>query len=232
MADIDRVKAFSQSVYLVKNNRYFDNIDSTAGTNYIDQVVDWTNQFLDELEREADWNYVRDNDYDFGTVTTTAPEVELPEEIRKLVVEHERPLTIRQDGVVVSSWEVVNPNMLVNPSAFTGRDRVAIVKRSIVFSRPLNDTELGGNVIADAIEFIPRLTTSDAGVLDIVDPAQLLVLGVAKNSTLPDIVKGGTSPSFAQKYADLLEFAKMENNATATAADIVRDNYGYIGGIY
>ena len=58
-----------------------------------------------------------------------------------------------------------------------------------------------------------------------------MVLGVAKNWILPDKVSGGLSASFAQKYADLLEKAKAENDASSDAYDVVRDSFGYIGGV-
>lgn len=232
MAALDKVKEFAQSVYLTQNNRYFDDIDSDDGTQFVNQVVDWTNLLLDELELEADWIYTRENDSDVGSVTIATPTLDLPEEVRKLVTDEHRPLTIQQDGIVISTWDVVSPNLITDPSRATNRDRVTVVNRKILFSRPLKDTEEAGTVIADVINFIPRLTTKNAATIDSVQPKQLLVLGVAKNATLPDIVQGGISPSFVQKYTELLEKAKAENDMSSVAEDLVRDDFGYIGGIY
>lgn len=234
MTPQERLEAFAQSVYLTKNNRYYDDITGEDGQSYVAQTIDWANLLVDELEREADWNCVRDNDHDFGVIATPTSTFALPATIRKLVVDADRPLVIMQDGSIVSTWEVVDPNQITRRTPYPSTaQRVTVVKRSIVFSRPLDDTEVGGTVIADAIEYLPRLVggvTPNVDLFDTFEPYQLLVLGVAKNATLPDIVQGGLSPSYVQKYNDLLDKSVMENDASSTADEVVRDDYGYIGG--
>lgn len=235
MTPLERMTAFAQSVYLTKNNRYFDDIDEEDGQTYVTQTVDWLTLLLDELEREADWNCVRNWDDEIGTVLAPGQQTfDLPVGTRKLVVDDDRPLVIMHDNVIVASFEVVDPNQITKRYTST-KDRVTVIKKKIIFSRPLKDTEVNGTVIADTISPLPRpVITGPSPQVDIFDtfePMQLLVLGVAKNATLPDIVQGPLSPSYVQKYGDLLEKTVMENNASSTSDEIVRDDFGYIGGI-
>jgi hypothetical protein len=73
---------------------------------------------------------------------------------------------------------------------------------------------------------------NDTTLLDTVTPIQLIVLGVLKNQILPDIVQGGLTPSFTQKYADLLQKTIQQNNESADADDADRDNFSNIGGTW
>jgi hypothetical protein len=50
--------------------------------------------------------------------------------------------------------------------------------------------------------------------------------------TLPDLVRGGTSPSFIQKYTNLLRKAVAENNASAAAFEVDRESLGFITGVW
>jgi hypothetical protein len=227
----EQVQAFAQSVYLAKNNRYFDDITSDDGVEFVNQTMDWANQFAEELELETDWNYLRQTGYSLGTVSTATQTIEMPSDVRKLVVDEYRPLQILQDGTSVSDWDVVPPSLITDPNNLSTRNRVTVVNNTIVFSRSLNENELGGIISADVIGFMPKLSLTDISLLTTIKPKQLLILGVAKNSTLPDIVQGGLSPSLVQKYNDLLDKAIAENDATAAAATAPRDDYGYIGGI-
>ena len=231
MTPSERLEKFAQSVYLTKNNRYFDDIGEDDGQVYIAQTVDWTNLLLDELEREADWNCVRTYDQDLGEVLTAGQTFPLPAGVRKLVVDEDRPLVIMHDGAVVSHWDVVDANQITRRNNSPTRDRVTVVKKTIIFSRPLKDYEIGGHVFADTIEPLPRIRDTNVDLFDTFPNSQLIILGVAKNATLPDIVQGGLSPSYVQKYADLLEKEVMENNASSTSDEVVRDDFGYIGGI-
>lgn len=236
-----RLKAFAQSVILRMTGKHMDadDLNGEEGAAYLLELVDWVNQFLDEIELEADWNYVRELDAELGTVSAPTSSLSLPPGVRKLAVAEHRPLRIYQDGTPVSVWDVVRPNMIsATRDTYPLRERVTYVSKNVVFSRPLNEGELGGTVMADVINKIPRIVYTDGGadndtsVLDLVEPKQLLVLGVAKNATLPDFVRGGISPSLVQQYADLLGKAIGENNATATSDEVERDDYSGLGGLY
>lgn len=231
MTDAEKIQAFTQSVYLATHNRYFDDITGDDGVTLQAQMIDWTNQFIEELEEEAYWNYVRENDFDFGTIITASDTFALPAEVRDLVIDEYRPLVILQDGSIVSEWEVVNPNQITRPTRSNAKDRVMVLKQVLIFSRPFNEMEIGGSVAADIVTPIPRLASNNTTVLDLVRPKQLLILGTSKNVTLPDIVQGGTSPSFTQKYTNELEKAIDKNMRSSVASETVRDDYGSIGGI-
>lgn len=254
MTDEQLIQKFTQDVYLTRYNRFIDEIPTTfeeetsvTDTDAIAEIVKtaaWLNMFLDELERETDpdgrpvnWSFVRENDVELGTVTEDMTSLDIDDDdILRLVVDDNRPLTIAFDGTAVSTWEVVSPNQITKRSRTALDDRVTVVNRTIIFSRAFKDFEVGGTIIADVINKIPRLVynddTKDAAPLNTVVPYELMVLGVAKNATLPDIVQGGLSPSFVQKYADLLDAVKLENQNSSVADSMARDDNGYIGGIY
>lgn len=233
MTDEQLIQAYAQSIYLVRADRYFEDIGTTTeGAEYIAQVIDYTNQLLDEIEVEADWNYLREQDLVLGTIASPTQTFALPSDVRKLIVNEDRPLVIMQDGTIVSSFDVVDPNQISNPRDHNTKDRVTVVNGTILFSRPLTEIEQGGAVMADVLHVMPRLATDDATLLSLVKPKQLLVLGVAKNATLPNIIQGGISPSLTQKYGDLLEKAVAENNATAASYYAGAEDYSYIGGLY
>lgn len=231
MTDTEKLQAFVQSVYLARYNRYIDDITDTDGVEEIAKTIDWTNQFLSDFELESDWQWLRENGATLGTVTSATQTFPIPSGIRKLVVHVDRPLEISQDGTVVSQWEVVDPN---HPTEVTGAyaNRVTTVGDTVVFSRTLTDAELSGTVTADVINNIPVLATDDIEVLELFRPTQLLIWGVAKNATLPDIVQGGISPSFVERYAELLERTIMENEKSASADTVDKDDLSYIGGVW
>lgn len=234
MTDEELIQEFTQQVYLTIWNRRIEDIEDEDGQEEIAKVIIWCNLFLDELEREADWNFVRENEKELGTAVTGANTLDLfDDDIRKLVVDENRPLVIKQDSSVVSVWDVVDPNQLTRRNNYSDRDqRVTFITQKLVFSRVFNDTEVGGKVCADIINKIPRLATNDTSLFELPISRQLLVLGTAKNNTLPDIVKGGLSPSYAQKYNDELAKAKMENDKSSLANEAVRDDLSGIAGVY
>ena len=53
----EQILALAQSIYLAKNNRYND-VEGAEEDEFINQTIDWANQWVEELELEADWNYV------------------------------------------------------------------------------------------------------------------------------------------------------------------------------
>lgn len=237
MDNTSRITAFAQDVYLARHNQMND-ATGTDLSDFLNQTIGWVNQLIPEIEKKADWNFVRTNDdTSIGTVTTsTTLSYALPDGIRKLVINPHRDLTIQQDGTIVSSFKLVNPNQNYDPTDhFDIRDRATVLQRRVIFSRPLNLTEVGGTITADTIAFIPQLTLLDASLLDILDQypdiRQLFVYGVLKNQILPDIVQGGLTPSFSKRFDDFLAACVAENNLSADTDDADRESFGWVGGV-
>lgn len=235
MNPIDRITALAQSIYLARNSQKND-VTGADLDQFVDNTIEWVNQLIPEIEKKTDWNFVRTNNDLVGSVyDTTAISYELPEGIRKLVVSPYRDLTIVQDGTVVSSFKLVDPNQLSDPTDYDTRDRATSIKRQVIFSRTMNDTEVNGEIIADTIGFIPKLSLDDMRLMDIFDEypdiRQLFVLGVVKNQILPDIVKGGLYPSYAQKFDTYLQDCIAENDASADASDAARESFGWVSGV-
>lgn len=232
MTVTEELEALSQSIYLVMYNRYND-VEGQELTDFIDKTIDWVNQFTSELELEADWNYLRTNENLIGTITDiTTQSYALPDEVRTVIISPYRSVTISLGGAIISTFTMVSPNNIADPTNPETLDRATVINRNLILSRPLTSTELGGEIRCDTIDFMPQLTTADTELLALVQPKQLVILGVAKNSTLPDIVQGGISPSIAQKYNDLLKKAVMQNNETATTSDAPREDLSFIRGVY
>lgn len=235
MTDEQKLKAFAQSVILAMTAKHMDqeDLDGEEGTQWIKELIDWTNQYVSgELELADDWNDVRENNAVIGTVAAPADTFTLPEGARKLAVNEHRPLKILQDGSPISIWDVVKPSMITaSRDEWPIRERVSYVRRQVIFSRSLNENEIGGQVVADILHHFPVLANDNTELLDY-DLRSLIVLGVAKNATLPDFVRGGISPSLGQKYADMLETAMEENWATAASDYYEGDNFSQIRGVY
>lgn len=230
----EEIFKLAQSIELARNNRYSE-VDDDERTTFIDQTIDWVNQLGEELEREADWNYLRQPMALIGVVPAAGKvTMPLPTEVRKLTVSEYRDLVIMQDGTPVSRFTVVSPDKLTDPDSYgyDSESQVTVVGRTLVFSRELTEAEVGGDVLADVLRYMPKLSRADTALLSLVEPMQLIVLGVAKNSTLPDIVQGGISPSLVQRYNSLLKQAVAENNATAGAPDILGEDFGFIRGVF
>lgn len=233
MAAIDDITAVAQSIYLAKNGRYNDVEDGTELTEFLEQTVDWINQFRQELELEAEWNYLRTNRNLIATISDVDIQTyPLPTDVRTVVTSPYRDVVIENDGTVISTFTMVNPNQISNPAdPYTG-DRATVINGNLILSRKLKETELGGELRADTIAYMPLLTMDDSTLLTLVKPQQLIVLGVAKNATLPDIVQGGISPSLTQKYNDLLQKAVGANNATAEALEVPTENFNFVRGVW
>lgn len=232
MTNEERIEKLAQSAYLAVTGNYND-VTGDELTDFRNKTIDWCNQFAEELELEADWNYLRTNGFDLGTVSAAAQQtIELPDEVRKLVVSPYRDVVLSQDGAIIARFKTVMPNQISDPNNPETMDRVTVVNRTVIFSRPFTEEEVGANILADVIAPMPVLADNDIDLLEIVRPYQLLVLGIAKNITLPDLVRGGTSPSFVQKYNDLLQKAVLENNLTAAANDTDRESFSFISGVW
>jgi hypothetical protein len=233
MAVIDDINNFTQQVYLAKNDRYLDSVIDTDGLNEVQKTIDWVNQFVPELEREADWIFARAQDQTIGTVTSAAAlTFNLPTGARKLAVNEFRPVCILLGGSIIAEFDVVAPGEIYDRRNANPQDRCTYVNGKVVFSRPFTTAEVGGTIIGDVINSLPKLTFSDSTLLTIVQPYQLLVLGTAKTSILPNIVQGGLTPSFVQNFNNLLDLCKTENNATAVAQAVAYEDFSGIGGIY
>lgn len=230
-----RIAALAQDIYLARHNQKND-VSGTDLSDFLDQTISWVNQLIPEVQKKADWNCVRTNDATIGTVTVgTTISYSLPEDVRKLVINSSRDLTIRHDSSIVSTFKLVNPNQAYDPRDHDTRSRATVLKRMVIFSRPLNATEVSGKIVADTIGFFPPLSRTDTSLLDILDGdldfRQVFVLGVLKNQMLPDIVQGGLTPSFSQKYAEYLADCITENNLSADSDDVERESFGWVGGI-
>ncbi len=240
MTNEQKIEEFAQQVYLTIYGRRIDDPTDEDGVEQIAKTLIWCNLFLDELELEKEpeggptnWSFLRENDSEIGTVATATDTFSLDDDVLRPVADEERPLVIMQDGVIVSSWDVVDPSQITRRNGEQSRSqRVTYVNQLLVFSRALNETEIGGSVLTDVVYKFPRLKSSDTSLFDLPLPRQLLVLGTAKNASLPDIVQGGLSPSYAQKYADLLEGAKLANAQSSTPDEAVTDDFSGIGGVW
>lgn len=240
MTPEQRLQEFAQQVYLTIWNRRIDDITDADGVEEVAKILIWANLFLDELEAETkpdgtlvDWYFSRQNEKELGVVVTGFNTLDLfDEDIQRLVVNENRPLLIKQDSSIVSVWDVVDANQLTNGNNYSEREqRVTFITNQIVFSRPFASTEGGGTVYADVINKLPRLATGSVELLDLPIPRQLLILGTVKNNTLPDIVKGGLSPSYAQKYDDLLNGEKAKSEQSSQANIAIGEDYSGIGGV-
>lgn len=238
----DQLNAYVQSVYLVVKGRYFDDITSDDGTTLVAQTIDWTNMFLDELETETDdegnpvnWTFTRTNGETLGKARVGKASVDWDTDFNNLIAEEGRYVQILQDNAVISNWAVVSPGQITNKSDRITEDMVTLIGPTLVFSRVFTSGEDGGTIIGDVTSPIPRLSLTNIDALTgdtAVTPLTLLKLGTAKNVSLPDIVQGGLSPSYAQKYSDLLKNAIARATAGAVAATAGRDSYNDIGGVY
>lgn len=240
MTDQEKLEQFVKDVYLVRFNRVID-LTTSGGIAEIAKTLSFARMFLNEIESEKNldgtpinWEWTRTNDRNLGTIATAGQIFTIPAAVRRIVVDEDRPLVLMYDGSIISKFDTVEANQITrrrdNPST---NDRVASVKRSLVFSRQFKDYEIGADVVVDTIDKLTPMTSSPVNV-DLLDtiPYQLLVLGTAKNSVRPDIVQGGLAPSFIEQYADELDKAIAENNATSVADSAVYDDYSGIGGVY
>lgn len=219
----------AQQIYVTRKNRK-NNVTGTRLTVFLETTIIQVNLYLSELDKEAYWSWVRDEDHVLATATS-ATSYPLPAIYRTIVKDENRPLYIVKDGQIVSVWDVVNPSQLKNAGQDDNPNRVALIARNVKFSRALTEQEIGGDIIVDVVEYLPKISMDNIDVLSLVDPVNLIVLGVAKNQVLPDVVQGGLTPSFTQKYADLLNGAKAENEMTSTASAAIAENLSGIRGV-
>jgi hypothetical protein len=238
MTNDERITALAQDIYLARHGS-LNEVDDTELPNFLDQTIGWINQIIPEIEKKADWNFVRTNDNTVGTIVTPSViSYALPDGIRKLVIAPGRDLTIRFGTSTIASFKLVSPNQSYNTNEpYDIRDRATVLKRKVIFSRPLKDIEVGGTIIADTIAKVPKLSHEDVTLLDILDDEynddirQMFIYGALKNQVLPDIVQGGLTPSYSQKFDRYLQDCITENNASSDADDQDRESFSWVGGV-
>lgn len=241
---------FAQDIYLLVKGRDFDDITGQDGQTFISQIARWVNMFVDELETETgpsgkpvDWWFSRQEGVELGTAILGDASISLPSSVSRLPTDEQRYVQVKQDSSVISNWLVVHPKDISSKTDRITEDMCAVVGGNLVFSRVFNDLESTGSIVADIIAKLPRIaystgsdssgtvTATNVKLFTLVQPALLLKLGVAKNVTLPDIVQGKLSPSYAQKFKDLLDGAIARSEASAAGAIMARDNYSYVRGV-
>lgn len=238
MTNDQRIAQLAQDIQVARYSRLSDATGS-ALDDLLNQTIIWVNQLIPEIEKKAYWNFVRTNDDSIGTITTgSVISYALPSTINRVVIDPKRDVTIRFGSTIISSFKLVNPNQSYDPSDPSNvKPRATVLKRQLIFSRPLNSSEVGGTITADTVAKIPRLSHTDVSLLDILDDAnyddirQLFILGVIKNQVLPDIIQGGLTPSFSQKFDRHLAECIANNNASADADDQDREDFAWIAGV-
>lgn len=239
-APIDQLRAFAQRVYLVLKGRYYDGITDEDGVEFVNQVIDWTNMYIDELTTEVDtegqpvnWKFLRSIGLALATASEGVDTIEITAtDVDDLITDENRYVQITVNGTVVSNWAVVSPDQIHSIAGSTTEDRVAKVGNNLRFNRLLKDTEAGGSITGDVTIVMKPLSTTNVSILNTVKPQLLLVLGVAKNATLPDIVQGELSPAYTQKYKNLIDNAMVKNGRTTRSDELSREDLGSVGGVY
>ncbi len=232
MAAIDDIRQLAQDTYYSINGTENDDTDEDLET-FENNFIRGFNLWLDEYETETYWNQVRDNDFELATIAnTTDYSFELPDEYRTPIINENKYLKFIVDGTVIAQFKMVNPNQTVVDDDFTRPDRATFVGRNIVLSRPPTDAEIGATIVLDVVQYIPKLTRTNADALGVIYSKQIAVLGVAKNNTLSDLTKVTLSPSFAQKYSNELSKAIAINNQSNDIDDMRGDSYSHIAGIW
>ena len=239
MSPTAQIQALAQSVYLRIKNRLYDDLTSTDGKNYITAIMDFANGWLDEFETQTTpsgdplyWKAVTQLGYPIGTATAGTATVTLPTAVNDVIVEQDRYVQVTFNGTVVSNFLVVAPEQITNISSRVTSNMCTVTGRTVTFSRLFTANENTGTIIADVTTYFPRLSLTSVNSIALVKPRELLVLGIAKNAALPDIVKGSLTPSFVQKYQQLLDGAVAKNQYGGQADTADTDDYGYVRGIY
>lgn len=223
-----------QKVYLVLNGVYND-VTGDERKAFVDETIDWANQYLDELALEADWSWLRENSRALGTITAGDTTLPLEADVLRLVSDWQRTIVMTKPNGQKVSWSLVSPNLLYNTNTNEPGyqpNRAAIVGRTIRFSRPFNSDELGSTVTADVIKKFTPVSLTNVDALNVIEPTQLVVLGIAKNQVLPDVVNNTLTANYDVKYQRLLRRAIDLDGASTELSELQTDDFSYIGGIY
>lgn len=240
MAAIDDITDLAQDVYFSINGAENDDTGDDLAL-FQSQFVRAFNLWLREYETEAYWHVARVNDYVLATIAdTTTYSFTLPTAYRTPVFDQNKYLKfVLADGTVISKFKLVNPDQRQVDSDYPERpNRATFIEAgrggggTVVLSRAPRAEEVGAQIVLDVVKMFPKLTLTDATVLNWIYNDQVATLGIAKNQTLSDVTKVALSPSFAQKYSNELNKALNINNATNAEDDDQRDDFGGIGGIW
>lgn len=233
MAAIDNIESLAQDTYYSINGVTNDDTGDDL-TQFQNDFIRAFNLWKDEFETEAYWTKLRVDDYTLATIAnTTTYSFPLPDEYRSPIFNQNKYLKfISADDTVIASFKMVDPNQRQVDDAWDKPDRATFVGRNVVLSRPPKAVEVGATIVLDVVEYLPPLTRNDDSAIALLPNKQLAVLGVAKNTSLSNVVKVSLSPSFAQKYNNELQKAITQNNLTNELDDMQRDNYSYINGIW
>jgi hypothetical protein len=248
-----QLQAFAQSVYKMIKNRYYDDLTSVDGQTFLQEVVDWANEFIDELEYEVnsdgepiDWIWVRNLGATLGTATTGGTTIDFDTTTyNNLITSTERFVQILSpvDGVTpIANFTVVAPGDQSNNPQRNTLDMCTLVGGVITFSRPFSSTENNGIIIGDTTSYLPRIqyninTTTgkiqatNIGAFSTIRPLTLLKLGTVKNAILPDIVMGNLWPNYVSKYNDLLTNAINRSEASAVSPTADYDDFSVVHGV-
>lgn len=239
MAAIDLIQDLAQNTYYSINGA--ENDDTGADlTTFQNGFIRAFNLWLREYETEAYWNVARVNDYVLATIADIITySFALPATYRTPVFDQNKMLKfVLADGTVISNFVLVDPDKRQVDTDLIRKDRATFVPSgrngggTIVLSRVPTAAEVGAKIVLDVVKMFPKLTSSDATVLDWIYNDQIATLGIAKNQTLSDVTKVALSPSFSQRYSNELNKALNINNASNEADEIQRDDNSYIGGIW
>lgn len=233
MAAIDNIRELAQDVYYSVNGVTNDDEDEDL-TQFENDFIRAFNLWKDEFETETYWSKLRVDDYTLATISdTTTYSFELPDEYRSPVINQNRWLKfVLDDGTVIAKFKMVDASQRQDDDSWETPDRATFVGRNVVLSRAPKEVEVGATIVLDVVEYMPRLARNDDSAIDLLPNKQLAVLGIAKNTSLANVVKVSLSPSFAQKYNNELQKAIAQNNLTTELDEIQRDNYSGIGGIW
>lgn len=239
MAAIDLITDLAQNTYYSINGA--ENDDTAADlTTFQNGFIRAFNLWLREYETEAYWNVARVNDYVLATIADmTTYSFALPATYRTPVFDQNKYLKlVLADGTVICKFALVDPDKRQVDDDLERPNRATFIPAgrggggTVVLSRVPTSSEVGAKIVLDVVKMFPKLTTTDATVLDWIYNDQIATLGIAKNQTLSDVTKVALSPSFAQKYSNELNKALNINNASNEADQIQRDDYSNIGGIW
>lgn len=233
MAAIDDITNLAQDVYYSINGNEF----AAAPEQLVklqNNFIRAANLFLDELDSEAYWSKLRDNDYELHTIVNTSDySFELPDEYRSPVFNEYKEVKFVKDGIIIARFKLVDNSQVHNDTTYEdNHNRASFLGRNIILSRPPKEEELTAKIVLDVVRYFPKFTREDSDVIPLLPTKQLLVLGVAKNQTLASITKRALAPTFTQKYGDELEKQVRENNKTNEVYDMQGTGYADIGGIW
>lgn len=239
MAAIDDIQDLAQSTYYAVNGAENDDTGQDL-TDFQSGYIRAFNMWVREYETEAYWKVARVDNFVLATIADTVTfSFPLTTTYRTPVFDENKELKFcLTDGTVISRFTLVDPNQRqVDPDLWR-KDRATFLEGgrngggTVVLSRAPTAEEVGAKIVLDVVKRFPKLSTTDATVLDWIYNDQVAILGVAKNQTLSDVTKVTLSPSFTQKYQNELNKAMNINNATTEVDEMYGEDFSGVGGIF